>query len=937
MVSTEEQESPEAQFHQHDQSIMESTPELYEETIHLRPNRGLAIQNVCEETPRGNSSYVVAFVKSAGLVRISAVDVHTLPDALANGAKLSPKSKIEQAVFHGALQPDNIIDFSRRTESKFKDDDIEQAALDVSHEIFRAETSFTNVISPSPTSMEQHLAMKAKALKALAGFVRQNYPVLSRSAMWRLLWDAERVAAGRQLWIAFEEHVAMSMQDGKRKATVLDELCEWFVDEKDAYTLRDDLKDEDSVRKFFIGGLHRLEKLLQYTHLLLKDLKGEPNKTREERRLPEIIMRSVYQANDIWIGALETAFTFRTDNCSDYGILPELMGDGILVDPTEYVDVPEFWTSTEAITSWTVLVAAYSRHFATEYYNPDTMPVAADTTTEIALSSPRLVTLYCLQAREGILWRASRHSPKEQERSRELQQDFVENRYQLCRQLAAVGQSEAGMKLAERYEDMHTLTDMVIAEEQYFVEELQRTDLSQENLGIAMDSRGQLQARVRKYFDKYGTKWADEFFDKLFSGANIGDRLEQAQLRWKTALATYLRSHPSRAKICWINDVTTENDFAHASEVLAHNAEKQESRLWAKKVELSMSKLALLAANEAGGLRMTSEAAIKETSPAKDLVLVDVQEKVERHFQRDTTGTIDHEAAVEVVTKKYGQHLVDYPHLRKTFENALSLLLDHRTLDIEQLLDVLTLMDVKVNSEDSDNLQHAETLNALVALDAAAPTMPPNRFETHLQLVWKRCYIYDDWAAVHLSKKKSDAERVQNLRGTALWQSLYQILASGFLEADEAGGGGDGGGGRHVRFMLPSECVGSACLPDDLAYRFPNEDILDPILRDCKIQDDVLQAFVVDRRLDEIVADCLRDVKREIEGGDQEDDEEHGMGEMEVLEDGFVDDTDGANVLMNGHAKRFVRSGDGDADGDVFVDHHAEDDEDEDEDEEMDD
>lgn len=65
----------------------------------------------------------------------------------------------------------------------------------------------------------------------------------------------------------------------------------------------------------------------------------------------------------------------------------------------------------------------------------------------------------------------------------------------------------------------------------------------------------------------------------------------------------------------------------------------------------------------------------------------------------------------------------------------------------------------------------------------------------------------------------------------------------------------------HVRHLLPSECLGAGCKPEDLHYRFPHEDMVDRILHDNRIQDEQLASYVTDRNLDSWIEGCVEDVK----------------------------------------------------------------------------
>jgi nuclear pore complex protein Nup133 len=267
-----------------------------------------------------------------------------------------------------------------------------------------------------------------------------------------------------------------------------------------------------------------------------------------------------------------------------------------------------------------------------------------------------------------------------------------------------------------------------------------------------------------------------------------------------------------------------------------------------------MSKLALMAAEEDSQPKKIANGGPvqKIDSAINELTVVRVQELVYEHIHGTIIGSLDREAETLNCMTKFGNHISDMTALRQLLENGLNMIIDHTVLSIEQLIDVLTLIDIQVDpSEGAANIGGREFILALSALDAAAPTLKQDRFETLLQLIWKRCYIYDDWAKLKLSSKQSDAARSETLRGTTLWFTIRYGLDANIFDSDSS----------KVRILAPIDCLGSACQPEDFSYRFTDEDLLMPILHDCKIQDEILQGFISDRRLDEVAVECLRDAQ----------------------------------------------------------------------------
>ena len=892
-------EGPDAQLHA---SYTQQEP--FEDAIRLKSGKDLAFLGVSEETPRSSNASIVAFVKGAGLVRVTAVDAQTA----IGGPRISAKSRIEQAVFHGALQQDNIIDFSPRLQSEYDVEEVSVAALEISGEILTSETNYPHLISPTPASMEVGLATKAKALKALVTYVVRTCPAISRRTMWSLLWDAEKLAAGQQLWLAFEEHVTLTSRAEKRKATVLDELTSWFEASFPFYQ-RPDLANEDPVRRFFSGGLHHMEKLLANLRLLLDDF------AKQQDCPPHEGLKRVVQADDIWIRALETAYNFRSEHCADYGILPEHIDDGILTDTTEYSELPEFWTSSPKLIENTLRVASLSRELLKRYFDaageePD--QEAHDLVKEIADNNSRLVQIYCLQAQESINWHASREQKREQDKSEMMKVNYDHERHKQFRWLADVGRAEDGMALAEKHRDMDTLATMVLAEDQYllgFIEENGPKHPAALKLGT------DLRQRIQLYFSKYKKSWSNAFFGKLFADGSAGAKLLRAQSEWRKPLTEYLREHSHTAKLCWINDVTAESDYAHASEALAQCAQTQEKKLWNKRVELSLSKLALLAAEEAGPteqptkLKINGASTINGTlstqrSAQDELAIVEVQDRLFKHIAPELERSIDEEAEIENCMNRYGNHVESDSALARLLEHGITRVVRHEILDVEELIDTLTLMTVVSDPNHDENLQGAETLLALTALDAAASSLPPSRFETLLALIWKRAYIYDDWAStkLQLNKKKSDEDRMTSIQlRSTLWQNVLHILESDITTKPNA----------QIRILTPSECIGAACRAEDLSYRFPEADVLDPIVHDLQKQDEILAAFVSDRDLEQIAEEVVRDVKAFMMT--QAEEEAEARKEERVLQESFVEGkTNGHVVESNGAADHEEVDEDGD-------------------------
>lgn len=871
-ISELDEPGPDAQLHL---SYAESN--AFGDTVYLRQRAGLGILGAAAENTSTSQSSNIAFVEGAGLARVTVTDgVH-----VQRLASTPIKTKIEEAVFRGALQDSNILDFARAADERYSPEEAEDAATRISDEILSSQSSF---ISTDPTSIESQLTYKAQALKALVAYVRQNYPTLPKSVMWKLLWDAEKVAAAQQTWESFQEHKAANSEKKQRRAaTLIDEVCA-LAQQQVGIDLP---SNEDVARNFFIHGVGHIDKLLIHANAVLKTLSDDVDSP------PLRKVGIVYEADDLWTRALEAAFRFRLDNAAAYGILPEFLDDGVLTDLAEYAELPEFWTSTKTMLKTVVEMCNVSRHIASSEYEKNQDPEMGQMAQEVSKINPRLIDLMCLIYQERIYWLSSRSDEKLQGLGRELQHTYDAARALQFRALANIAQTDAGMKLAEKHRDMHILTEMVGAEVQFSVEQLADEPSDQ---GAILARIDEMNAKVSKYFERFGDEWANAYFDQVLSGPNAGSMFRDAQDHWQEALTRYLRADPSRNKLCWINDIMADKNFAHATEALVQVAQEQESMVWAKKIELSMSTLALLATQEdaeAQGMSLPDCEANLEVFQ-NELDLVGIQDELYQNLDPETRGCIDQQAALEVIMQRLGLRNQDLHSLKQLLETGLDRILSAVALSAEELIDVLTLIEVVMIPGELD-MEGQEFFLALKALNAAAPGMPPERVEMLLQLIWKRCYVYDDWVEINSTLKQSSEDAVFKLRNTMPWRTIFYALDNNLFDDPRS----------YVRHLPPSDCLGAGCSPDDIAYRWSDADVLDAIVNDNRIQDEQLQGYVTDRRLDEWIEVCVQTAKTDIEGEEERKAQALQMEREHEYSLYATRNGGDSTLLMNGHAKGY--------------------------------
>ncbi|KAK5107910.1 hypothetical protein LTR62_000570 [Meristemomyces frigidus] len=840
--SNDAMDDPNAQLH--DASYI--APDYFEDAIYFRADHNRsghsdpAVLDICGEDAKSGHSSLLAFVRSVGLARVIAHD----PSGDVERSQIPVKDKIEQAVFYGAMQEHRILDFSSHSGDSLTMQNVEAAALAISKEILSSESTF---ITRSSAQKGPDLENKAEALHALITHVRQNYPLLTPQTLWKLLWDAERVSAAQSLWVATEQHRAM---DSERGDFALDQLCE-YLHVKNGHNGPADAVAEDRVCATFVYDLARLDQLLVQASCVLEDL------AKNTSDAPEDVMRYVHEIDELWATALEAVYSFRAENARLYGIESGFAEDGVLKEVSDYADLPMFWTSRDDILHASHAIPTMSRDLAKLHYETDAVP--ADLVKLVTKANPRLIRLCCLAYQERIGWLASHDSEKKQRVAQEFREGYDLERYKQFRALASIGASDAGMQLAEKYRDMHTLTELVVGETQYYEEEIrQNPNMAQEERAVCEEMMQAMTERIGRYFEKFGEDWANAFFDEAFSSSRAGHMLVQGQQKWKQPLRNYLRGDPSRAKVCWINDVIAADDYTRSGVILSDLADQRETDLWAKKVELSMSKLSLLAGIEAS---MVPDGRQDITIQAleQDLRLVKIQEKLYNHVAGQCSNALDRESQLQLAMETLGTNTENLFHLQALLHKLLEKLLGRTVLTVEELIDILTLMDSVIfegAARPRHNLEGKEFFLALQALDAAALNLEQEQVELLLQIIWKRCYVHDDWnVVITAQKKRGNKDSQAILRDTAAWRTLYSLHDEAYLARPDC----------HIHVLEPSECFDAACEPAHLAARFTDRDLLKPILDENRKQDNLLQALVVDRELDGWIKRCDDDVKSAIE------------------------------------------------------------------------
>ncbi|KAL8941055.1 MAG: hypothetical protein Q9216_002463 [Gyalolechia sp. 2 TL-2023] len=831
LVSLEEiEESPDSQL----QTEARRTPDPFQDVVDFRKDKDWCVVgcgiDIPEKGHRGSACTVM--VQGYGLVKVS---VAPLEGDLTSSdrAMVTAETKLEQAVFYGSQQ--SLLDFTGRSETQFTIEDVQEAALRISRSITNSSSKHLATAGPS---MEQHLQRRSTALADLIKHLRKQNQPLNRRVRWELLWEAEKIAAARAIWRSYNDSFH-SRQKGEK--VLLHELIE-CISENDKTENQPEDHETDPVRHWFIHDVWRLQILIPWVTkalTLLYDESIEDNQPMSSAYRA----RHISEAHDIELLALQTAYRFRQDNASLYGLDEKSMEDGLLIQ--DYQDMPEIWTSTTFICEAVRSLAEYFQTFAIDLDSQNSSDEEGNGPPQkllekIAEDNPRLVDISCQTHLERSRLLQASDNPDIRQQGHDLESKSCEYRTKLLKGLVTIGQAFAAIKLGEKYQDMEALAEVLESEIQTSQEELNNHIVADEDVEDLQAKIVLCQGYVDEYFQKYGAAWANAFFARFVAQ----DRISQLLLhgpKQRQHLTAFLRSHAECAAFSWINEVAIEKDYAAAADDLRF-AQKQVSGVWAKKIQLSMSKLATMAA--VTNQQKENDRAVPLTRQIDSQVeVLNVQEQLYSYLLPIMRSALnDTPAKIEVVMEQYGKRFVRAKKaLRSALKFNIGKIVEEQALDAEDLADTITLMDEDA-LDPNNEFSVCRFLTALRLVHLYfLETGEVARRELLEKIVWRRCIIQDDWPKINRTELKDDAQVEAETGITALFKTLREGFRSGFWDDNPPPAPSSL---RGVGTTVESLRVSSRCntAPDSA---------LSVIATDLEVEDEVLDSCIDEGRLEE--------------------------------------------------------------------------------------
>lgn len=768
-------ESPESQLRAENHLL----PLSFEDVVDFHGDMNVEIVGSGMEEPHGPSHgiedaksrrykakhpSVVLLVRGGGVVRIAAIGLSKLTTA--NAQQVTAKSKLEQAVFFGNLEK-NPLSFAVRPELQFSPEELSAAALELSLEILRSQSRHIQSIG----SIEMNLRQRSAALQHLAEFLRNSGAQLDRVTKWKLLWNAEKMEAAASIWKKYDASLKSKPEGQKRR--LLTDLVE-SIHEDYKHNPVSEVGELDRVRTWFINDIWNLEIAVPWAYQAFKHIYQDGQNDHNT------LLETISEADDVVIGALESALNFRTTNLKLYGLQGEQLEYGIL--KTNYEGLPEFWTSTYFIVENVRKQTDISGALVKEFWKSSVKTkgnIDPDVLQKVRLDNPKLVDLAIRSSAERFRWISAKDSPELQIEAEQLQalQNASEDE-QITSLATELELGDDAIAIAEKHRIMSTLATVIMIEANQCANLMHRLGLGSEEFDYAAARENQLEARVRHYFHKFGSSWATALYEYDVENGAMYNLLNTYQDHQRF-LTEFLRSKPEYAKIAWIQDVTREKDFDRAAQTLLDLGLKRERDIWSKKIELSLGKLARMAGrkySQANGILIPDGGQIELVATGNQLGLLKIQDRIYEHVFPSIEIAIDDKAEIQLALEAHGNKSLKKQKAFSAFlEENMGHLVRHEAMDALSLIDLLTLMDGgdQVSQDQTDFRDQQFYL----ALEAARYGNSSREEQDLMQrVIWRRCILRDDWRAVNDTDSKDDQEVNNELRNTALYLTFRACL-----------------------------------------------------------------------------------------------------------------------------------------------------------------
>lgn len=317
---------------------------------------------------------------------------------------------------------------------------------------------------------------------------------------------------------------------------------------------------------------------------------------------------------------------------------------------------------------------------------------------------------------------------------------YCEHRIEWIRKIVRAGHVEDALLIAEEFELFRAIAEVII-------EKWQAANVAKDERDLV-----RCELRINQNMKRFGYPFSEAFYGYLAESGRI-KMLMTEFTEHQEFLDRYLVENRLN-KLAWIRQVENQQ-YQKASECLLEDADSSgvAASCARRQFELSVAKLAALASQNCDTVLQPRIARMSQSIDAK-LLSLQFQQSLETQIERE-----DDSSHLVALREDGG-----YPGLSKLTHQLISKTQKHRILNVDELIDLLTLIDT--TSPDS-------RLNFYRALKLA---LMHNR--RRLRVIWRRLFLRDDWSYMaEFSQDKSDEDKKAMCHKTILYQTLQALNA----------------------------------------------------------------------------------------------------------------------------------------------------------------
>ncbi|KAI0386798.1 Nup133 N terminal like-domain-containing protein [Hypomontagnella monticulosa] len=760
--------------------------EPYPQTLIASEGRGPRVKS--------KNPAAILLVRGVGTLRVAVADVERF--ASEQPPVATAKTKLEQAVFFG-VKEDNPLAFDVQHGPRFADTEYGAAALELSQEIL---TSTGKHFSSLAARVDTNIKERVQYLEKIMSQITSLGVKLDRTTKWQLLWNAEKLHVANVIWNKHEEFT--QLRPAASKKSIIAEIVEYIRSEEKSEP--NAAKGEvDGLRHWFVRDVDRMEIFVAWAYEVIKhNSKANLDQTS--------LTFLIYEAVDTYNSALRGAYTFRTRNLELYGLGDEKLEHGIL--DGDYTGLPTPWTCHPFIANNVKRQVELSTEWVKQHWVPDSESrnMLIKRTRDLL---PKVTEVYLTIVQELSRSFLSSEDTKRFADGQRYKSIYEQDRHDKVVLLAQTENWEAGISIAETHRSLPALAEILTREINDLRHKLEVPGLAPEKIEELESKMTVKENRVREYFQIYGKDFAFPFYEYLFTTFGIDALLEyEGDKKYKTM---YLRTNRELAKVSWINDIVGEEDIDHAAETLLSLGMAKEQQVWSKKIELSLGKLARMAESSRPSSKASMSLQDVNVSVAtedaqvdaidRELAIVDIQDELYSTQIRPVGSVALEGEEFSLVKETFALKIPKkYKILHTIFEGALKRLLDHEALEPLTLIDLLTLITLPPDTKEHMPDQFFSALCVAYNGLKGAQRVQAER------LIWRRCFLREDWTHLNNTTLKNDSDIVEVLSQTDLFQFYCTLYAN-------QQGGGDK---NDYRRLTPSEAAG--VYTETLDERFEN-------------------------------------------------------------------------------------------------------------------